>query len=390
MVGAAVDTGSKPNPVGKAEKKPEPERAEIFEVGKGNTYEFSGKGGITTDPKRQQLEPLAPPMTPERALQEQARKAPPKPVQQPEPQGQAPEEKPSISPEKRLAELVDSEKQGPAPEMPPPVKTKKKREKKHVTTAEKSKQLADGMVSSFVDTLTAKAKSQGGTLSVTDLASMNKDFQKQAADMKASLEQSFEDLIKDHDRKAWDKARKRPFDRMIVKCFSHMLEDDSRSLDEKDLLSRRMLPGFFMALNMMLGPDTHDAYQGQCRAVAKMQQRSLKKDFDWDDVYEDDRAKAVRLDALIDIVMQFKDFDRRAEWFIDLVNTHMAPVANPSNLTEAEWQFTREGFSKFFEALLHDLQEAIESETGRMRITKAYGVDAVVELVELMDKLKSA
>ena len=53
----------------------------------------------------------------------------------------------------------------------------------------------------------------------------------------------------------------------------------------------------------------------------------------------------------------------------------------------AEWTFSTEGFKQFFRALMSDLNDALDSEGGRLLITRRHGVEETVELVSLMKGL---
>ena len=76
-----------------------------------------------------------------------------------------------------------------------------------------------------------------------------------------------------------------------------------------------MLPGFFVALNLMLGSDIRESYQGKCRAIVKIARKQEGEEFDWDDIYQHEDARAIAFDALIDIASNFRDFAKRREWF---------------------------------------------------------------------------
>ena len=209
----------------------------------------------------------------------------------------------------------------------------------------------------------------------------------QAKDLKGVLDKSFEDYVTAREKASWSQARKYPFDRMTVKTFSYMLEDDSRKLRRSDSVSRRMLPGFFMALSMILGPDKMEAYQGKCRAVVKLVKKAYGDKFEWEDIYESDDARAIVIDALIDIAHGFDDIDKRAEWFIDMINAHLPPPDDTTSQTEAEWTFTIDGFKQFFKTMMSDLNDALESEGGRLLITRRHGVEETIELVEMMKSM---
>lgn len=332
--------------VGQA-RRPAPQRAEIFMPGEGNTYARSTKGGINT----RQVKPAA--------------------------------KQPAAKPAAKPVAARKPKRNPPVPGRKIPQKTRKR----IPSPEEQTRQLAQSVVSSFTSRLTEEATARGGYLSVQDLQSLNSEFEQKTDELKSVLDKSFEDYVSAREKASWDQSRKYPFDRMIVKTFSYMLETDSRKLRRSDSVSRRILPGFFMALSMILGPDKIEAYQGKCRAVVKLVKKAYGDKFEWEDIYESDDTRAIVIDALIDIVHGFDDIDRRAAWFIDLVNSHLPPADDQTTQTEAGWTFTSAGFKQFFKALISDLSEALESEGGRLLITRRHGVEETVELVALMKSL---
>ncbi|MBC8268872.1 MAG: hypothetical protein H8E36_09000 [Rhodospirillaceae bacterium] len=343
--------------VGQA-RQPEPQRAEIFMPGQGNTYGPASQGGVTTA----QVKPAAKPVAKKRtASQITGIKADVKPKEA----AKKPKKDPPVPGRKIPAK---TKKRVPAPE-------------------EQTQQLAQSVVSSFTSRLTEEANAKGGYLSVQDLESLNKEFEQKTTELKATLDKSFEDYVSAREKASWDQSRKYPFDRMIVKTFSYMLESDSRKLRRSDSVSRRILPGFFMALSMILGADQMEAYQGKCRAVVMVVKKAYGDKFEWEDIYESDDARAIVIDALVDIAHSFDDIDKRAIWFIDMVNSHLPPTDDEASQTEAEWTLTVEGFKQFFRALMSDLTEALESEGGRLLITRRHGVEETVEMVALMKSL---
>ena len=58
-----------------------------------------------------------------------------------------------------------------------------------------------------------------------------------------------------HEKELWDQTRRRPFGRMRVKRFSHLFPSEGDLVSGSEYLSRRVLPGFFAAIEMMTGPE---------------------------------------------------------------------------------------------------------------------------------------
>ncbi len=255
------------------------------------------------------------------------------------------------------------------------------------TAASQSQALAETVVGSFLDRLTAEANKKGGTLTINDLKNLDQEFQKKTQALQTVFKKFFDDYIQAKTRAPSNENRTYPFDRMMVAAFSHLFEDGAGLLERNDSLSRRILPGFFMAMNMMLGVEVVDEYQDQCRARVEMIHPGNDGILDWDVICDDPEIKLAAEDAMIKIASHFRELDRRATWFIDLINNHLKPPTPDGNPDEAAWQFSAAAFVRFLDVLFSNLRETISSEDGRLAITKRYGVNACTDLSELFKGL---
>ncbi|NQU60821.1 MAG: hypothetical protein HQ512_06795, partial [Rhodospirillales bacterium] len=245
-----------------------------------------------------------------------------------------------------------------------------------------SNMLATPMVQSFVERMKAAAQAKGGHLSVADLEDMQADFDRQAEALSGALEKSFEVYVKARERSVWDQQRDFPFDRLMVSKFSRLFKDgEALSADD---LCRRMLPGFFVALGMMLGPEIVEENQSKLRAVVERIQGEGKSVFSWDAVYADQTSKNISLAAEVAIARHFDEFEKRSEWFINIVNGHLAPPPSGAHPNVAHWQLNQSGFRKFLGGLMTDLRAQLESDAGKMAITKRYGAEACADLYDIL------
>jgi hypothetical protein len=225
-------------------------------------------------------------------------------------------------------------------------------------------------------------------LSIEDLQGLEQEFEKKAEALQAVFEKSFEEYVRVRERAVWDQARSYPFDRMIVKKVSHLFTDGKGLLEADDTVSRRILPGFFLALGMMLGSDAVEEYQDKCRKIVDKIRSKKSESFDWEDLYGNQEANQIILDAVISLALHFEDLDKRIVWFTDLINGHLAPFDGKRNKDETIWTFTEAACLRFLNALLADLREALSTEGGRMAVTKRYGVDVCVTLADFLRMLE--
>jgi len=138
------------------------------------------------------------------------------------------------------------------------------------------------VVASFCDRLVAEANRRGGVLTLQDIELLNEEFASKTEALQAVFEKSFEDYVRARERASFLQTRNYPFDRVLVRKFEHLFAD-GKDLDPTKL-SRRMLPGFFMAMNKMLGPEVIETYQERCRKIVQRIRLGRDDNFDWNEI----------------------------------------------------------------------------------------------------------
>ena len=275
-----------------------------------------------------------------------------------------------------------SDSSPPADERPPPFSA--------ASPKEQSRAMAEAVIGSFLDRLTAEAERRGGSLNVNDIRAIGHEFEKKTEALQAVFETSFEAYVRIRERAVWNQARQYPFDRLIVKKFEPLFPGTG-GVDLRDGgLSRRILPGFFLAMNLMLGDDVIEDYQARCRAIIERLQEKSGDAFNWDDAYDDPEADRVTLDSVAAMASYFGDLEKRTAWFLGIINDNLAP---PNTAREGEdsatWQFTEEGFHHFLAALFADVRQTMTTEGGRLAITKSHGGEACAALWDILEKLEA-
>lgn len=259
------------------------------------------------------------------------------------------------------------------------------------TGAERGRILAETVVGSILQRLTVEAKRRGGWLTVEDIENLRREFEGKIEALQKVFELSFEEYVKARERASWEQARRYPFDRLIVERFAPLFASDGGPALAEGGLSRRLLPGFFMAMNMLLGHDITEVYQEQCRRLVAKIKEAHGNRLDWMDVYGDEAARTLTNDAVVAMVSHFEDLRRRGNWMVEVINGHLAPPDVGREGPEVEtWQLGERGFIRLVNALYSDIRERMTTETGRLRLTRAYGADTVAALADLLKRLDHA
>ncbi len=257
------------------------------------------------------------------------------------------------------------------------------------TPAGHGQALAEAVVGSFVERLKAAAKRKGGTLTIGDLEALDREFQKKTKALQALFEQSFEEFVRSQGGQPRGHTRHDPFGRLMVHRISHLFVEGQALLTEDHAVSRRILPGFFMALDMMLGADSVARYRDTCARIAERVRDGRDDDASWDEVLADTEANAVALDAQVAIALHFRDLKKRSAWMVDLVNGHLSlpDDARGEGGDAAAWQFTEGACRRILGALLSDLKQALSDHAGRRTLGQDHGAETCAALAEVMKQL---
>lgn len=244
----------------------------------------------------------------------------------------------------------------------------------------RSRVLAQAVVTSMVDRLTSEAQRRGGSLSVADLQGLNAEFESKTAALEAVFEKSFEEYARALSQPRPPEVRTAPFLRLLVRNLEPLLNDPDGGL------SRRILPGLFLATTMMLGNDLVDAYERTCEAIVERLRVARGAAFGWNDYYIDPEANAVGLDALAGMALHFEDPRRRGQWLMGVVNAHLAPPA--AGEAEGDGQLEPRTIPVVLNALFGDLAGAMVSDAGRERIAASHGPDAGKKIQQILGRIE--
>lgn len=332
------------------------QRAEIISVGPDGKPRIE-KGGVMRTPlPAEQPAPTAQPAPPP------AKQLPPKAVAAPPPVRTAPA--------------------GPVVPTAPTVKAPKV--KNPGSAKEVSKALAAGAVGSVVDQLREKALAKGGVLTMEDIDGMQAEMATKVREIEAQMERAFESYTTANERAKWGPERRDMFSRLLVKQFSPMFKEPVA----RKSVCRRMLPGFSMAVTMLLGPNAVESYRDRCRGiVARLKSEHGDNPFDWDHFYVEKDALAIAIDAQLTIAAGFSEYDRRTQWFMTLVNSNLAPVVESDSEAVRRWELAEPGLRRMLDALLDNLRKVLSSEKGRERLIKRHGPEPVAQALTTLKRI---
>ena len=236
--------------------------------------------------------------------------------------------------------------------------------------------IANVMIGHFATRLEVEARRAGGALGADAIRALAERFMAdEAARFQSALQRSWDGCTQAREARQWESARRNPFDRILTKPFAHLFP--SRQGDDGGgVLSRRLLPGFHLAVDKMIGPALFEQCQRKSQGIIE-RHRQPDGGIHWTGVHADPETQALCGDALVVVAQYFGHFERRRDWFMAVVNSNLAAV--PAGAPDAYWRLTEHGFAELMRALFGDLAARIITDAAALR--RRYG-DQTVETIE--------
>ena len=248
----------------------------------------------------------------------------------------------------------------------------------------KCQDMVRGVIDAFVTAAAARAERSGGNLSVSELEQIRTDFFADTECLAGPCDQFLADVLSNNTN-----GRSRPFHRLIVSRFEHMLAGPSGGNAVNGELPRRFLPGFFLAMDKMLGEDRVADYERQCTDIIERLQNERGQAFSWSDVYADREANTLVIDPLVEIAVLFNNLERRAAWFVDLVNSHLGDESDRSLHRDAgDWRLTDWTLQRLLRSMFSDLDFAFRNESLRTYITERFGDRTCATVENVLDRVR--
>jgi hypothetical protein len=227
--------------------------------------------------------------------------------------------------------------------------------------------IAGTMIGHFVTRLEVEARKAGGALSAEAIRSLAERFlSEEQGRFLPTYQRSWDERSRVRDTRSWEASRKHPFDRILMKRFAHLFParsgDDGGAGD--GVLSRRMIPGFDLAVDKMIGPTLYEQCQRKSQAIIERYANGHGGGFNWDAIYADGEANALANDVLVVMAHYFTEFDKRRAWFMSLVNSHLAAASRPA---DEFWRFGEGAFAALMHALFADLRTTMVSDPDKVR-----------------------
>ncbi|WP_231849001.1 hypothetical protein [Paramagnetospirillum magneticum] len=221
------------------------------------------------------------------------------------------------------------------------------------------------MVGHFATRLEVEAAKAGGSLTASQIRALARRFvESEQTRFKAYYQRAWNDCTQSRAAQQWEGAREQPFERILMRRFAHLFPPRSGDEGGEGILSRRMIPGFHMAMDKMIGPTQFEQCRRRSTAILDRHPGG-GGGHDWRAIHADPEAARLIDDVLMVVVHAFADFKKRRVWFMTLVNSHLTPAQVGAR--DEHWQLNESAFAALMRALFADLGALAHADPAQVR-----------------------
>lgn len=240
---------------------------------------------------------------------------------------------------------------------------------------EHAEELGAALYAKFMQILKKQARESAGPLSDADIEAMGQAFRAELETIETAFVKAVEDYAEARQQNREQKSRTQHFHRLLVHNFEHRFTDESKLHEQPEKLSRRMLPGFFNMLQLMLGDRRLARFEKDAQDVVdKLRDKNSGK-LDWAAVYRSPDARTLCFQAEVEIARHFTEMEKRLNWMVAVLNANLIPAEKGSRA--AGWEINRQNAALMLSSLIRDLRAALSNQKARLRMEKKMGPETV-------------
>jgi hypothetical protein len=209
------------------------------------------------------------------------------------------------------------------------------------------------MVGHFATRLEVEAGRAGGSLTPAQIRAFARHFVESGqARFAGYYRRAYDDCTRTRRTQQIETARSMPFDRILMRRIAPLFPPREGDEGGSGVLSRRIVPGFHLVIDKVIGPTRHEACRAAAEAIVARHTRP-GGGCDWAAVYADAEARLLANEILVAVALSFTGFEKRRAWLIAMIDDHLAPAA--AGAPDEHFRFGESAFSAMMRALFADL-----------------------------------
>ncbi len=239
----------------------------------------------------------------------------------------------------------------------------------------------------YVDGEARRKDTDAGSNKLEDLRDLAERFRKSQRSAPPLFRNSFFSCNQGRLNSAWKDDLDDHLLRLLVEQIFPLFVEEGGPELEWGGLSRKMLPGLFKAIILIVGTRTLEDCDHKCFMTVKRLREEDGADFKWDDFFNHTEARQVLIRILADLAHSFDDFTQSREWFIGVVNKNHFGGEDGERPGVPEWRFDEKQFATFARYFFVPLVEAMASAEERAHIAGRFDDAALDQIKYFLERV---
>jgi len=252
--------------------------------------------------------------------------------------------------------------------------------------------LATSVLDDYTTQLIDMVENSTHGLTIDDIRSFLDGYKAKAivADQ-SSFKAHFQRCLVRREQEVFDPNRRAPFKRVLTMRFIDLFPAEGALDGSGAYVSRRMLPGLFLAFEKMVGSEPFAQGHGVCIDALE-----ASKNADGVAIWEDLYALPAVMDAVDDMLMRLvSHFDnpmKRVMWMLTIINNDLADPLDFDFEGDAnkDWQLDEHGLINVLRHLFRGLRHRLKDKAHAQALSHKYGQTSARQLVALITALDRA
>lgn len=260
------------------------------------------------------------------------------------------------------------------------------------TGSQQCKDMAFAILDDYTAQLITMVEQSTQGLSTADIRNFLESYKVEAIKgQEPMIRTHYQNCLNRCEQEVFDPAtRREPFKRVITSRIVALFPP-LNGLDERGTyLSRRLLPGFFLAMEKMVGENAFNQGHQVCKDLVEVLKHT-NQGFLWEDLLESEQAQAAVDDLLMSLLPHFDNPMKRMTWMLNLINNDLADAQEyhfegPAN---RDWLLDERGMIRLLRSLFEHLKQHLSDKDQAKQLASKYGVEntrALLALVKTLDK----
>ncbi len=239
----------------------------------------------------------------------------------------------------------------------------------------------------YVDGETRRKDTDAGGHKLEYLRDLAESFRESQRSAQALFKNSFFSCNQARLNSAWKNDLGDHLLRLLIEQIFPLFVEEGGPQLEWGGLSRKMMPGLFQAIILIVGTRTLEDCDRKCSMIVERLRDGLGDEFEWDDFFGDSEARRVLVRILADLAHSFDDFARSRERFIGVVNQGYLGGKDGERPGVPEWRFDEKQFATFARHFFVPLVEVMASDEERAHIASRFDDAALDQIGNFLDRV---